>query len=468
MNGKLLSLDGRPAVRLERRLDHPPEKVWRALTEADQLSQWYPFRAIEMDLRVGGKIRFDDGEGMTMDAVITEFDPPRCFAFSEHAPAEMVRESDDLVRFELHPQDNGCLLIFTHLFDDRPAAASYVTGWTGCLDALETVLAGRTVEWTPAPVELYEAYVAAFGLNAGTAEGTADGWRVRFDRQLRRVSVDEVWALLHHSGGTPVLGGSVPPAFTIANLPTGVITAVEPPTLLEYTWEVAGRPGGRVRWELSDGPGGARITLIQSGPNELAELQAVALAAWQNHIEALVRRLLDQKRAKPASPLGTLTRTEAGRYALRFERHFAHAPEKLWRVITEAEHLRDWFPAVVDFDLTPGAQLRFCTTLEQQHRFGLAADYVTYGQVTRVDPPHLLEYTWEAESLRWELTPDGNGGCHLVFTHLFDDPKLAPAVSAGWHAGLEVVEAQVTDRPVDWSIWERADQLGEAYASHFS
>jgi uncharacterized protein YndB with AHSA1/START domain len=119
----LKTVDGRPVLRIERRLAHPVERVWRAIIEPAQLSQWYPFTVTEMDLRVGGRILFDDGEGMTMEATIVELDAQRVFAFSEHAPPEMTRESDDLVHIELRPDGDGCLLIFTHTFDDRPAAA---------------------------------------------------------------------------------------------------------------------------------------------------------------------------------------------------------------------------------------------------------------------------------------------------------------------------------------------------------
>jgi uncharacterized protein YndB with AHSA1/START domain len=166
--------------------------------------------------------------------------------------------------------------------------------------------------------------------------------------------------------------------------------------------------------------------------------------------------------------LGTLETTEDGRYALRFERRFAHPPEKVWRAITEPDQLRAWFPAVVDFDLTPGAKLRFVPTAEQERRYGMTEDQAGTGEITRVDPPYLLEYTWDAEVLRWELTTDGEGGSRLVFTNVFDDRETAAPAAAGWHAGLEVVAAQLDGREIDWSPWERADALSGAYVDRSS
>jgi uncharacterized protein YndB with AHSA1/START domain len=468
MNESLRTIDGRPVLRIERRLAHPPQKVWRAITDPAHLSRWYPFQATEIDLRVGGMIRFDDGQGMAMDAVITELDPPRVFAFSEHAPAEMSRESDDLVHFELRRDGAGCLLIFTHTFDDRPAAASYASGWHTCLDALGMVLDDRPIEVAHSSAELHERYIKAFGLSKGSLEERAEGWQVRFDRQLMQQPIDKVWAALNALGTTAPLpaasalavGSPAPRALIIEQIQPGAITAVEAPTLLEYDWLFEGRPAGQVCWELSRGPGGARITLTQAGPRALANLQPALLVAWEEHIEGFVKQLV----SRPASALGTLSATADGRAAVRFERSFAHPPEKVWRAITEPEHLRAWFPAVVEFDLRLGAKLRFGATPEQQRRYGIPEDQASYGEVTQVDPPSLLEYTWGEEILRWELRADGAGGCRLLFTNILDKDSVSPDLAAGWHAGLEVVEVQLNGREIDWSVWDRADQLREEYA----
>ncbi|RBM19508.1 hypothetical protein DI005_15420 [Prauserella sp. PE36] len=162
--------------------------------------------------------------------------------------------------------------------------------------------------------------------------------------------------------------------------------------------------------------------------------------------------------------LGTVHETGDGRYALRFERHVRHAPEKVWRAITEQEHLRSWFPAVVEFDLRPGARLRFAVTPEQVRRYGTDAGHVTEGEVLRADPPKLLEFTWGEETLRWELSPDGDGGCHVVFTNVVGDRDILAPAGAGWHAGLEVMVAQLDGREVDWSPFDRAEQLASAYS----
>jgi len=42
--------------------------------------------------------------------------------------------------------------------------------------------------------------------------------------------------------------------------------------------------------------------------------------------------------------MGTLEEAGGGRWRLRFTRTLDHPPEKVWRAITEPEHLRAWFP----------------------------------------------------------------------------------------------------------------------------
>ncbi|UMG93452.1 SRPBCC domain-containing protein [Nocardioides sp. TF02-7] len=54
-----------------------------------------------------------------------------------------------------------------------------------------------------------------------------------------------------------------------------------------------------------------------------------------------------------ADRTGVLLR-DGDRVGLRFERRLAHPPEKVWRALTESEHLRHWFPA----DIVGGAPQR--------------------------------------------------------------------------------------------------------------
>ncbi len=126
----LIDADGRPALRFERVLAFPVERVWRALTEADEVSVWHPTPYV-----LGGReIQFTETGPTMPDVEVAELDPPRRLA---HAWGE------DLLRWELSEHGEGCLLVLTHTFDDRNKAARDAAGWHLCLDALQGSLAGE-------------------------------------------------------------------------------------------------------------------------------------------------------------------------------------------------------------------------------------------------------------------------------------------------------------------------------------
>jgi uncharacterized protein YndB with AHSA1/START domain len=78
-----------PRDRIERTMTFhaPPEQVWAALTEPDQLSKWFGDDA-EVELRPGGEAVFRWGE-IEIRAVVDVVEPPTRFAYRwepSHAP----------------------------------------------------------------------------------------------------------------------------------------------------------------------------------------------------------------------------------------------------------------------------------------------------------------------------------------------------------------------------------------------
>ena len=57
------------------------------------------------------------------------------------------------------------------------------------------------------------------------------------------------------------------------------------------------------------------------------------------------------------------------------------------------------------------------------------------GDVIEVDAPHRLAWTFAGEQYSFELTAQ-EGGCLLVFTHVFSDRTRAAQTAAGWDAYL--------------------------------
>jgi uncharacterized protein YndB with AHSA1/START domain len=277
MNETLRTVDGRSVLRMERRLAHPPEKVWRALTEPDRLADWFP-SSVRVDLRVGGEITFDfppDTPG-----VVTELDPPRVFAYTWNG---------DLLHWEVQPAAGGSLLVLNHTFNDHYGAPSFAAGWETCLSAMDASLAGDPAPAAEDMSERLEGYITAFGLDKGVDDGSG----VRFERQLSR-PIPQAWAVLGGGQADDPVSDQVPPGFTVKDFPPAAPVEMKAPHLLEY-----GTPSGRVRWELRDGTGqGARLVLTHTCP---PEDRARALAAWRHHLQELGQRLLHT----PETPRGS-------------------------------------------------------------------------------------------------------------------------------------------------------------------
>ena len=294
--GTLQTIDDRPLLRFERRLAHPPEKVWRALTDPAEMRHWFP-ATVETEMKIGAPIRFhfedqdlDDSEGE-----IVELDPPKVFAFLW---------DKDLLRWELVPDGDGCKLFFTHTFGgsdiwgDMVAAARHAAGWDGCLDLFSARLDGRTEEssmdrW----FERYELYVDEFGLAEGEVRDRSDGHMVRFEREFYQ-PVDEVWAtLVEQQNVAP--GSDLPLRATNEYVTAGPVAVIEPGKLLAYPWLHEAAPAGEVRWEFIAHELGCRLVLTQTVPAREPDVLATALAAWQTHLELFVAAVNGKPRPWP-------------------------------------------------------------------------------------------------------------------------------------------------------------------------
>lgn len=130
-------------------------------------------------------------------------------------------------------------------------------------------------------------------------------------------------------------------------------------------------------------------------------------------------------------------RRDGDRLSLRFERRLAHPPEKVWRALTESEHLRHWLPCDIVGERRAGAAvtLPFWQPLVEAHDI---AEPVLAGEIRAWDPPRVFEWTWGGDVLRWELTPSP-GGTVLVFTTWLGDEsaQATTGTAAGYHVCLD-------------------------------
>ncbi|MBY8911382.1 SRPBCC family protein [Bacillus sp. YC2] len=121
-------------------LHHSAETVWAALTENDTLQKWMPNLQVK-DLRKNGAITFhmNDGTGDSFDMKITDFKEQ---SFLQYEWGE------GWVRFELCPENDGCLLVLKEYI---PALSDHTSkdlaGWHVCLDVYRALLDGRYMDF---------------------------------------------------------------------------------------------------------------------------------------------------------------------------------------------------------------------------------------------------------------------------------------------------------------------------------
>jgi hypothetical protein len=79
--------------------------------------------------------------------------------------------------------------------------------------------------------------------------------------------------------------------------------------------------------------------------------------------------------------------------------------------------------------------------------------------VTRAVRPRVLEYTWGADLLRWDLEPT-EAGTRLTLHHTVKDRGWLPKVAAGWHICLDVAERTLDGHPPGRIVGDAAKQVG--------
>ncbi|MBT8488012.1 MAG: ATPase [Gemmatimonadetes bacterium] len=139
MDSTLRDDGARYTLTVERRLSYPPAKVWRVLTQRDLLVQWFPCD-IEGDWIARAPLRFHFFHGEDED-MPEEEQRGEVLTVDEGRLLEF-RWGTHVLRYELEPDGDGCLLRLYETFDDPTWGARNAAGWEMCLDNLGLVLDG--------------------------------------------------------------------------------------------------------------------------------------------------------------------------------------------------------------------------------------------------------------------------------------------------------------------------------------
>jgi uncharacterized protein YndB with AHSA1/START domain len=157
------------------------------------------------------------------------------------------------------------------------------------------------------------------------------------------------------------------------------------------------------------------------------------------------------------SDLGDLER-RAGGGLLKFTRLLSYPPAKVWRALTEPEHLAAWFPTTIEGERAVGARLRFA--------FRDIEAAPLDGEMLAFEPPSLMELRWGDEILRFEVVAQGDDSV-LVFTCMFEEIGKVSRDGAGWHSCLDLLGLELAGRVAPWSAGDRWRELRAAYVERF-
>lgn len=131
-------------VIIEREMAHPPEKIWRALSQPHLIQEWLmknDFVGV-----VGHRFRFTDDWGSVECEVLT-VDPPKTLCYTWCAMG-----SSTVVTWTLTPKGAGTLLRMEHSGfspGQRQAYEGAKLGWARFLGALEKLLAPADAGGSP-------------------------------------------------------------------------------------------------------------------------------------------------------------------------------------------------------------------------------------------------------------------------------------------------------------------------------
>jgi uncharacterized protein YndB with AHSA1/START domain len=152
---------------------------------------------------------------------------------------------------------------------------------------------------------------------------------------------------------------------------------------------------------------------------------------------------------QPGPATGATVEKHGDRWTLVLVRKLQQPPALVWEALTDPAQLSQWAPFDADRNLSQVGPMKLAT---------VATDQVAECQVKRAEAPTLLEYSWGAQDLRWQLDPAG-GGTRLTLWHNIDRNFISWG-AAGWHLCLDVLDQLTAGRPIGRIVGPDAMSFG--------
>ena len=274
-----------PAIERRIELRASPERLWRALTEPDELAEWFGQRC-SIDLRPGGGAWFEWDDGGRFLARVEVVDTPRRFAFRWAVEQGQAVDAGaaTLVELTIEPGRGGGSVLYLREsgFPSQAKRFGNVHGWVDELGDL-------------------------------TAHLATEPWQAGIRRSYRlRSTPERVWQALSTIEGLDSWFG---PTVDLAMVPGSEgwfdwpahgrfavrIEAIEPPSYLAWSWTPhrdvhLGEAGEVLRTEWlvrAAEDGGTRLELLETGFIGPEEWRSNS-EGWDSDVLAALRRSLGE------------------------------------------------------------------------------------------------------------------------------------------------------------------------------
>jgi hypothetical protein len=144
--------------------------------------------------------------------------------------------------------------------------------------------------------------------------------------------------------------------------------------------------------------------------------------------------MMNREEYKPGPARGARAERKDGeKWTLVLVRELHHPPAKVWEAITDPAHLREWAPYEVEGSLAQPGTVNLTWV-------GTPTALPT--TVTRVEPPHVLEYG----DMRWNLETMPDGTRLTLWADI--DKRFITWGAAGWHISFDVLDRLLGGTPI--------------------
>jgi uncharacterized protein YndB with AHSA1/START domain len=131
-------------VTIEREFAHPPERLWRALTQPHLIAEW--LMKNDFVPEVGHRFNLSGEWGGVLDCEVLAIEPGRTLSYRwDHAHDDPAFDLRSVVTFTLEPVARGTRLTMEQEGfrpEQKQASGGAKFGWQNFFGKLETMLAG--------------------------------------------------------------------------------------------------------------------------------------------------------------------------------------------------------------------------------------------------------------------------------------------------------------------------------------